>query len=147
MDEQSTLLLSIRPQYADAIFRGEKLFELRRRRPRMQPGDRVIVYSSSPRKALVGCFTSPRIVACSLPDLWDVVGSSAGVTKTEFDQYFDGLSSGVAIAISAPVPLKNPIPLSGLRRLWPHFQPPQSFLYLPDRLLDCLPRTARTLLV
>ncbi len=40
-------LLSIRPQYADAIFRGEKRFEFRRAMFRKEV-DVVVVYTTSP---------------------------------------------------------------------------------------------------
>lgn len=147
MAERLTLLFSIRPQFADAIMRGEKRFELRRRRPKIEPGGRVIVYSSTPIRALIGSFVVPTITVESLESLWKHVANGSCVSRDDFLAYFDGLKSGVAIAIAEPNLFPDPIPLAELRRLWPGFHPPQSFQYLGKARLEALPRSARNLLV
>jgi len=48
------LLLSIQPKYANLIFEGKKTTELRRVRPRVNQGDFVLIYVSSPDKVLLG---------------------------------------------------------------------------------------------
>ena len=56
------VLLSIKPKYADKIFNGTKTVELRRICPKVTEGDLILVYVSSPVKALVGEFEVKKIV-------------------------------------------------------------------------------------
>ena len=48
------VLMSIRPQYAEAILSGEKTVELRRRRPSFSAGTTVLIYSSAPLQTRAG---------------------------------------------------------------------------------------------
>ena len=56
------LLLSIHPEHAKNIFDGIKTVELRRTRPRLSKCDQVLVYVSSPTKALVGAFEVKKVI-------------------------------------------------------------------------------------
>jgi predicted transcriptional regulator len=136
--ENSTLLLSIHPKYADAILSGAKRVELRRRRPRINAGP-ALIYASSPRMHLIASFWVESIVRAPLRMLWQLVRDAAGVTRAEFNAYFKGLESGVAIRISNVVPLHEPIPLDELRAIWPGFHPPQGFRYLTADEIHRLP--------
>jgi predicted transcriptional regulator len=115
------VLMSIRPEYAAAIFSGEKTYELRRRRPSFAPGSRVVVYSSSPDRQLLGTFEAGEVHEQSLSQLWKVVSRSAGITRKDFDAYFAGCSVGYAIEVRHATRL-DPKPL--------RFRPPQSYLFL-----------------
>jgi predicted transcriptional regulator len=115
------VLMSIRPEYAEAIFSGAKTFELRRRRPSFAPGSRVVVYSSSPDQQLLGTFEAGEIHEQSPSKLWKVVARSAGITRKRFDAYFVGCEVGYAIEVNTPKRL-DPKPL--------RFRPPQSYLFL-----------------
>jgi predicted transcriptional regulator len=85
----STLLLSVRPEYAEKIFEGIKTVELRRTRPRLCEGDVVIVYASSPTKALIGAFEVEKVIQKPLKDLWHEVQKKAGIS------YDDSYSYGI----------------------------------------------------
>ena len=51
----NVLLLSIHHKYTNMIFDGNKRVELRRVRPRhLNEGDLILVYATSPEKALLG---------------------------------------------------------------------------------------------
>jgi len=144
MAARLTLLVSIRPRFADAIMRGEKRFELRRRRPKLDPGATVIVYSSTPKRALVGSFVAPEVIVEPLDVLWRRVKESACISRNEFDHYFAGLSSGVAIGVASPQLFVKPVSLAELRHCWPGFCPPQSFRYLSQSQLDALSCSLRS---
>ena len=59
----NTVLLSIKPEYADKIFyQKTKKVELRRVFPSLDKDDLVIVYVSSPKKAVVGYFKVKKII-------------------------------------------------------------------------------------
>jgi predicted transcriptional regulator len=79
---------------------------------------------------LVASFTIDRVVSAPLGLLWQSVGGAAGVSRREFDAYFAGIETGIAIHISNVVELHRPISLDELRVAWKGFQPPQGFRYL-----------------
>ncbi|WP_416671339.1 ASCH domain-containing protein [Egbenema bharatensis] len=124
------LLLSIRPEYADKIFRGIKKVELRRTRPRLCGGDLVIVYASSPRKALIGVFEVQRVIQKPLEDLWEEVQEKAGISYQDFCSYYEGVSIGCGIFLSKACYFHEPVNLERLRQEWDNFRPPQSYRYL-----------------
>ena len=124
------ILLSIRPKYANKIFEQIKTVELRKVRPkRLEPGDLVLIYVSSPVQALVGAFKVDQIVEKPLKDLWHIVRKKAGVTRQEFENYYEGVSAGVGIfwSVQNLWQLPEPITLEMLKQQ--HFHPPQGFRY------------------
>ena len=123
----STLLLSIKPRYADAIFSRQKRVELRRVRPRVGPGDLVLVYVSSPRCALEGAFEVERVLEEKPSILWRHVAHNAGISREEFTNYFEGRENAYAIVIKRVWQLTH-VSLSAMRKV--KIRPPQSYHYL-----------------
>jgi predicted transcriptional regulator len=124
------VLLSVRPKYANKIFKRTKTVELRRVRPkRLEKGDLVLLYVTSPVKALMGAFKVDKIIEKPLKDLWRIVQKKAGITRQEFDNYYEGVSIGVGIFFNVQdvQQLDNPIALDILKAQ--SFQPPQGFRY------------------
>lgn len=134
-----TLLLSIRPKYATKIFDGQKKVELRKVRPKLFPGDIVLVYVSSPIKELQGTFVVDRIREATPEELWNEVKNIAGVSKQEFDDYYSESEKSYGIFLRTPQTLVNPISLPDLRKLWKNFHPPQSYRYLSNLELNMIP--------
>lgn len=128
----NTILLSIRPEYAQKILAGTKKVELRRARPRLEPGDRVLVYVSSPQKAVVGSFQVEEIVEEPLPALWEMVENKAGISPEEFYNYYEGVSTGVGIFFKEIRPFNQPVSLGLLRKKWSSWRPPQSYRYMSN---------------
>lgn len=79
---------------------------------------------------LVAQFQITSVDRLPLVLLWQTVRHDAGVTKKEFDDYFAGLDSGVAIHISDVKKFRKSVSLDDLRRAWRGFHPPQGFRYL-----------------
>ena len=130
------LLLSVRPRFAALILAGTKTIELRRVRPRVDPGDGVLLYVSSPVMALMAYSTVERVFEGSPAKLWEQVRSRAGVTRREYDEYFRGAARGVGIVLGALDRFSRAVPLSELRERWPGFHPPQSFRYLDSQAFE-----------
>jgi predicted transcriptional regulator len=130
------VLFSINPQYANMIFDGSKLVELRRARPRMEPNAWILVYASSPVCSLVGAFQVRRVVETSPNKLWAQVKSDAGITRTRFNAYYEGASNAVGIYIGNRHSFSAPVHLAVLRRTWRDFHPPQSYQYLTYDQVD-----------
>ena len=129
--DERTLLLSVKPEYAQKLLRGEKTVELRRVRPcRIRPGDVVLLYATAPTALFVGYCRIVEILLDSPTALWQKVKCSAGVTRTEYFRYFQAARRAVGIVIERPIPLAEDFSLDDSRRFVPGFRPPQSFCYL-----------------
>ncbi|MFZ5633103.1 MAG: ASCH domain-containing protein [Bacillota bacterium] len=126
------LLISIRPEYAKKIFDGIKTVELRRVSPRVKKGDLVLVYVSSPTKAIVGSFKVTQVLTMQPDELWRHVEDLAGVSRKEFDDYFEGASMAVGIFLNSAQRLPIPIKLHHLKEKWPSFRPPQCYHYIKE---------------
>ena len=78
-----TALMSIKPQYSRRILSKEKSFELRRTAVKLKEGDRVVVYASSPVKAVVGVFLVAGVERGSPAALWDSYADEFGIDAME----------------------------------------------------------------
>lgn len=129
MSTNHALLLSIRPNFVEAIFARKKNVELRRVRPRLQAGDLVVMYASGATKAIVGAFEVAGVTAATPKYIWRRHNGESGLSKKEFDTYFVGADTGYAIQIGKLWKHPTPIPLSTLRRRRAGFSPPQGYHY------------------
>lgn len=132
------LLISIRPRFAELILAGTKTVELRRVRPAVEEGDRVLLYASSPLRELIGSCTVAAVDVGSADEVWTRHGPRTGVTRAEFDNYFDGAARAVGISLREPRRVRRPRTLTDLRERLPGFSPPQSFGYLGADEVDRL---------
>ena len=130
--------MSIRPRFADLICEGTKTIELRRRSPKFALGDTVLLYVSSPVKALAASFVVGEVSEGDPETIWSEVEHRAGVGKPEFDTYFSGAETAVAIGVKDPMALGDPVALDTLRELWSPFTAPQSYRYLDDQMVSAL---------
>jgi len=137
MTSNHALLISIRPRFVELIFEGAKTVELRRVKPRLQAGDLVVVYASGSTMAIVGAFEVTGVTEATPKHIWRKHNGGSGLEKDEFDQYFDGKTTGYAIQIGRRWKLPCPISLQTLRQLHGGFRPPQSYHYWKlDELLS-----------
>jgi len=130
------VLLSIQPHYATQIFDGTKTVELRRSFPKLYQTGSVIIYVSTPVKAIVGGFHISRLLKADPDQIWKAAGNYAGVTRKQFDEYYDGVGQGYAIFIDDVWKYKSPIPLESLRKQFQNFLPPQNFRYISKSHAD-----------
>lgn len=134
------LLLSIRPQFVERIFREEKRVELRRRRPRCQPGDWIAIYSTAPVMSLSGIMRVSEIRVTEPGQMWEAVEDFAGISRTDFFEYFQNTDRAVGIMIDKSICFPTTVPLCDLRQRWPGFHPPQEFRYLTNREMRLITR-------
>lgn len=127
--ENRALFVSLRPRFAELLFEGLKTVELRRTQPAVSPGALVLLYASSPLRALVGTGVVVDVSVASSPDIWSRLGSLTGLSRDEYDRYFQGTDTAVAIALRDVRRLERPVPLPELREGRSWFHPPQSFRY------------------
>ena len=125
-----SILMSVRPQYAEKILRGEKTVELRRVRPRVSRGDVIVMYVTSPKSEVRALLEVEEVLEAHPAALWSAVGSTAGVSIGEYEEYFQGSGTGVGISLRVVEHLKEPVTLDELRAMSPGFRPPQSYRYI-----------------
>lgn len=120
-------LMSIHPEYANAILAGRKTVEFRKR-PIGDDVTHVIVYATAPTGAVVGAFTVTGQDTTSLTRLWETFSRAAGITRSQFFAYYAGRRQGTGIRVGEVFVAEQPLPLAeslGLAR------PPQSYQYVP----------------
>lgn len=124
------IFMSIHPRFAESIIKGQKTYELRRRRVSAEPGDQICLYETSPKKKVTAVCTVKSVLTMDLDSLWETVKEKSGVAFDEFRTYFNGLSTGCAVEVSDVRPLKSSLTLNDLRKADPQFRPPQSYCFL-----------------
>ena len=126
------LFLSLKPTFADLLLDGKKSVELRRVRPKAEAGTSVLIYASSPVRALVGTCVVEAIGAERPAVIWEMFGERTGLDEAAFHGYFSRCERAVAISVGRPRRLAEPVTIDVLRRRLPGFRPPQSFRYFSD---------------
>lgn len=120
------ILLSIKPQFANKIFDGSKLFEFRKTIFKNTNVNTVIVYASSPMQKVIGEFTIDEILQEQKEALWKKTHKQSGITKEFFDEYFVNKEKGYAIKIKETKRYTRPMDLIDFNIDFA----PQSFVYL-----------------
>lgn len=119
------VILSIKPNYADAILSGEKRVEFRKTLFKKEV-DKVFIYSSSPIKRVTGYFTITEIVRNSPQNLWEQFGAVGCINEEDFFKYFENKEIGFSICIDKVNRFASGIdPYKEIK----NFMPPQSFFY------------------
>lgn len=127
-----TLLLSISPKFVLRILQHKKTVELRRIKPKITGGDAMLIYASSPEKALQAIAIVDNVTCAHPEKLWNKFRNKAGVSYDEFCDYFNGATVGYAIEFRDLEQFTLPVPLSTLRTIRPGFHPPQSYQYFTN---------------
>ena len=128
-------LLSIKPEYALAIERGEKLIEFRKQ-PIADTVTKIYVYASFPIKRIIGSFDVKSIQCESVEHLWQCYSKVGCISKSKYDEYFDGKETAYGIHIENYKKLSH---YKDPKEFDCGFRAPQSFLYLDNvEFLDWL---------
>ena len=121
------VLLSIKPEFAEKIFAGEKHFEFRRRIFRSDDVHSAIVYSSSPVRSIIGEFEIDGLLKACPSDIWAETKATAGITREFFEAYFAGRDIAYALVIGKRRRYQTPIKPKAHN---PSFVAPQSYRYV-----------------
>ncbi|SFP18179.1 ASCH domain-containing protein [Salibacterium halotolerans] len=121
------VLLSIKPEFVEKIFNGEKQYEYRKSIFKKGGVDTIVVYSTKPEGKIVGELTVEKILQDDIEILWENTKSSSGTTYDFFKKYFQGKETGYAIKIKKAI--KYDAPLSPFETI-NNFHAPQSFCYI-----------------
>lgn len=131
------LIVSIKPQYAEKIFNGEKTIELRKSAPRrVEKGSYMLIYVTAPVKELWGICKIESIIEDNPELLWENFGEKTGISKQEYDNYYGGNCNAFGIQLKdIKNLLSSSIQLDHLKKIIPEFMPPQTYRYLDQNVL------------
>ena len=142
MPDRRTLVLSLRPRYAHAILDGTKTVELRKRRVAASPGTDLILYATTPMRAVVGTARLQGTILCEPEAAWREHAASLGLERHEFERYLAGVTMACLLLLENVRRLQRPLSLAELTRT-DSFRPPQSYRYVssadPAGIRDLLP--------
>ena len=124
------ILMSIKPKYAEQIMRGSKTVELRRVAPNLDKSAVILIYESTPVKAITGYAFISAITKLSPSETWALYAGKAQISKHDFDEYYQGTDKAFAIHLKEAARLLEPISLADLRSEQILANPPQSYRYL-----------------
>lgn len=130
MRNDEHILISLTPRHAENIFAGHKLVELRRRTMHITPGTKAWIYVKLPIGAIIGRVTIRDIHNSTPASLWRRFGLVSGLSRSEFFDYFSGVTNGIALELEDVKELRHSVSLTTLREASGGFQPPQFFIRL-----------------
>ncbi|SCI46507.1 ASCH domain-containing protein [Intestinibacter bartlettii] len=121
-------ILSIKPQFVDKIFNGEKKFEYRKKIFKKEI-ESVIIYSTKPVGKFVGEFKVRNIINDEPIKVWNETNLLSGINYEYYKSYFHNHKTAYALEIEDLVIYDNPIVPNK------DFTPPQSFCYCNNEFL------------
>jgi predicted transcriptional regulator len=128
------VILSIKPKYAEALLSGKKTCEFRKNS--FSNGIKtVIIYESAPVSKIVGWFTIKKQFIGKPSYIWRMHSKKGGISKKEFDDYYNGSTTAVCLEIDKIKRIKPPIDPFELSE---EFIAPQSYRYANDKDLSFL---------
>lgn len=120
------VLLSIKPEFVEKLFSGEKKYEYRKVIFKKDV-ESIVVYSTKPQGMIVGELFIEKIINDTPASIWSETKKESGISYDFFRKYFKGHSEGYAIKVSSFILYDQPYdPIKKDK----HFKAPQSFCYL-----------------
>jgi len=118
------ILISIRPSFADAIFKGSKTVEVRRKIPPIKLGARLWIYVTKPVGEVQGVARVTEIIEGDPDAVWRACGPRTGLARSDFDDYLDGSAKAYGLVLQE-VEVGLPVSMATLKALRAGFHPPQ----------------------
>lgn len=120
-----TILLPIKPEYANAIIKQTKLYEYRKTKCKKEI-NKIVIYSTSPIKKVIAEVEVKEIISNSPNQLWKETKKYSGISKTKYMKYFKNKNIGYAYKLGKVVIYDTP---KTLEEFGIHYYP-QSYIYL-----------------
>lgn len=132
------LIISVKPEYAIKILKGEKTIELRKCAPKRVGKDGfILIYVTAPIKEIWGIYKIEKIIKENPNTLWESFGEKTGITKEEFNEYYKENERAFGIQIQEVKSLfRHSIKLDNLKNLIPGFMPPQTYSYIDKDIIN-----------
>ena len=123
-----SILLPIKPQYAEKILCGEKRYEYRTRLCNKNI-DKIYLYSTYPVRAVVGECEVVSKYEMQKPTLWELTEQFSGITRQQYYEYFSAKKIASAYGIGTIKRYDVPVLLEDFGI---HYVP-QSYAYVKTR--------------
>ena len=134
-----TIVLSIKPRYAELILAGTKTVEFRRAWAAEKVAA-IAIYASAPIRKIVGVVQVSDVISAKPNSLWDYCKKrGGGLSRSELFAYMNGKPMGFAILLKGVTKLHQGIVPSSVID---GFSPPQSFRYMTPAEVRKLERVA-----
>ena len=127
----SIILMSIKPEYVDKIFSGEKKYEYRKRLCK-EKIDTIIIYSTSPIQKVVGELKIKQVLYDKKNVMWNKTNKYGGITKIKYDNYYENCVYVVAYEIEKAILYDKQKDLKDFNVR----TAPQSYVYITNKGVD-----------
>ena len=122
-----TILLPIKPEYANRIVEQTKLYEYRKNKCKRKV-DKIVVYSTSPVKKIIAEVEVKGIISNSPDKLWKETKDYSGISKTKYMKYFENKDIAFAYKLGKVLIYDKP---KTLKDIGINYYP-QSYVYLTN---------------
>ena len=133
MPHEQTLLMPIKPEFAELILQCRKTVELRRKFSKKYEGATSVFYITRPVQQFMFSATITQVDHSQKKSLWNMYQQECGISQAAFNQYFSGIDHGYAIRLSNVKPIPNQLVLEHAKKVCPQLRPPQSFQRLEPK--------------
>lgn len=120
-----TILLPIKPEYANKIVNQTKLYEYRKNICKRSV-DKIIIYSTSPVKRVIAEVEVKTILSNTPDKLWNETKQYSGISKNKYMKYFENKSIAYAYELGKVIVYDSP---KKLEEIGINYYP-QSYVYL-----------------
>lgn len=108
-----SILMSIKPEFAQEILAGKKIYEFRKRACKKNV-EKIYIYSTVPVQKVVGEAEVETILIENPAKLWSLTKAGAGIDKAFFDQYYQDRKVAVAYKLTNVIEYETPKSLRDL---------------------------------
>ena len=122
-----TILLPIKPEYANKIIEQKKLYEYRKNICKRKI-DKIVIYSTSPVKRVVAEVEVKSVLSNTPNKLWKETKQYSGISKTKYMKYFKNKKIAFAYELGKILIYKQPKMLEDIGINYY----PQSYVYLTN---------------
>lgn len=121
----SKILMPINPIYVEKILSGTKKYEYRKTLPKKNI-DKMIIYSTSPIKKVIGEAEILEILIDDKEKIWELTKDNSGINKKFYNDYYKNKDKAVAYKLGKITKYKKEKDLAEYNINYS----PQSFVYL-----------------
>ena len=125
---RKTVLLSIKPKFANQILFGVKRFEYRKK-PIDPNTSHMVIYMTAPVMKIVGVASIKSIHVGAPSTIWELTKGGAGITRSFYRSYFKESKKAYAIELNNVIPFSTWVNPKSIDNL---FKAPQSFKYIDN---------------
>ena len=123
-------MMSIKEVYGLNLLNGKSMWEYRRRKSKINTGDKIILYATAPNKKLIGEFIVGKVLIGTPNSIWNKTKRDICYKKNEVVPYLESGNYPIAFQVSNP---KKYLPEISVKNI-PGFKPPMSYCRAPESL-------------